>query len=73
MSIWTRTRTAMAATCLAFAAIPGTIVLIHITRSRQRRRVCQRRQARFGGWVRQHRGRGRTVRSAACLLRADAL
>ena len=29
MSIWTRTRTAMAATCLAFAAIPGTIVLIH--------------------------------------------
>jgi hypothetical protein len=28
MSLWTRTSTAVAATVLAFAAIPGTIVLI---------------------------------------------
>jgi hypothetical protein len=29
MSIWTSTRTATAAICLAFAAIPGGIVVIH--------------------------------------------
>ena len=73
MSIWTRTRTAMAATCLAFAAIPGTIVLIH-TPGVANADVCASvRPARIGGWVRQHRGRGRTLCSAAGLLRSDAL
>ena len=71
MSLWTRTRTAMAATCLAFAAIPGTIVLIH-TPGVANADVCASVGRRVG-WVRQHRGRGRTLCSAAGLLRSDAL
>ena len=72
MSLRIRTCTAGAATVLAFAAIPGTIVLIH-TPGVANADVCASVRPAGFGVATPHRGRSRTLCSAAGLLRSHAV
>ena len=71
MSQWIRRCTTAAATVLAFSAVPCR--RNSDPRGCQRRRLRQRRAAHLGKRVRQHRRRSRPLRSAAGLLRANAV
>ena len=71
MSQWIRRCTTAAATVLAFSAVRCR--RNSDPRGCQRRRLRQRRAAHLGRRVRQHRRRSRPLRSAAGLLRANAI
>ena len=73
MSYRTRTYAAAAAIVMSFASVPGAYRRNSHPRGRQRRRLRQCRPTRFGKRVRQHRRRGRPLRSAAGVLRPNAV